>query len=68
MLKEALKNNYDTDFICTIEEVEKRVKGKIPKKNKEKKRNETYRESQSRCTSRLVYLTPCEIRYWAMSG
>ena len=38
MLKEALKNNYDTDFICTIEEVEKRVKGKIPKKNKEKKR------------------------------
>lgn len=37
MVKEAVKNNYDADFNYTIEEVEKRIKGKMPKKKKKKK-------------------------------
>ena len=37
MVKEAVKNNYDADFNYTIEEVEKRIKEKMPKKKKKKK-------------------------------
>ena len=36
MVKEAVKNNFDSDFNYTIEEVEKRIKGKMPKKKKKK--------------------------------
>jgi len=36
-VKKAKEYNYDTDFNYTIEEVEKRIKGKMSKKKKKKK-------------------------------
>jgi tetratricopeptide (TPR) repeat protein len=37
VLKKAEKYNYNTDFTYTVEEVKKRIKGKMPKKKKKKK-------------------------------
>ncbi len=37
MIDKAAKYNYETDFIYIIEEVKKRIKGKMPKKKKKRK-------------------------------
>lgn len=37
MVKKATVYNYDTDFTYAIEEVKKRIKGKMPKKKKKSK-------------------------------